>query len=167
MSPGTPLAGELADALDALARPVANTNGRAYLLETAHRLRHGEAPLAVPTPDPALLDALPIAHFFAVMATRLDPGLAADVHESAQYRFTDTGERFVVTIRHGIAETVAGDPLPGTPEPIARVETTTAVWRRLATDQLSPLAAIASGDLRIDGDPVAFRRFTARFRRGL
>jgi alkyl sulfatase BDS1-like metallo-beta-lactamase superfamily hydrolase len=167
MSPGAPAAGELADALDALAGATANTNGRAYLLETASRLRHGEAALPAPTPDPAFLDALPIAHFFAVMATRLDPGLAADVHESARYHFTDTGERFVVTIRHGIAEVVAGDPLPGTPEPIARVEATTAAWRRLATDQLSPLAAIASGELRVDGDPVAFRRFTARFRRGL
>jgi alkyl sulfatase BDS1-like metallo-beta-lactamase superfamily hydrolase len=167
MSPGTPAAVELADALDALAVPTANTNGRAYLLETASRLRHGESALPIPRPDPAFLDALPISHFFAVMATRLDPGLAADVHESAHYQFTDTGERFVVTIRHGIAEVVAGDPLPRTPEPIARVETTTATWRRLASDQLSPLAAIASGELRVGGDPVAFRRFTARFRRGL
>mgnify|MGYP002777713663 CR=1 FL=1 len=167
MSSGTPDALALAGALEAIAAGTANTNGRGYLLETAHRLRHGEAPLTAPAIDPAVLDALPVAHFFAVMATRLDPELAAGVHESARFHFTDTGERFVVTVRHGIAEVVAGDPLPGTPEPIAAVTTTTGTWRRLATDLLSPLAAATSGDLQIAGDPLAFRRFTARFRRGL
>lgn len=167
MSPGTPLADELAGALEAVAAGTANTNGRGYLLETAHRLRHGEAALAAPSIDPQVLDALPVAHFFAVMATRLDPELAAGVHESARFRFTDTGERFVVTVRHGIAEVVAGDPLPGTPAPLASVTTTTGTWRRLAVDLTTPVAALAAGELSIDGDPLAFRRFTARFRRGL
>lgn len=167
MSSGTALAGELAGALEAIAAGVANTNGRGYLLETAHRLRHGEAPLAAPKVDPAVLDALPVAHFFAIMATRLDPELAAGVHESARFHFTDTGERFVVTVRHGVAEVVVGDPLPGTPAPIASATTTTATWRRLATDQTTALAAVTAGDLAVDGDALAFRRFTARFRRGL
>jgi hypothetical protein len=129
MSHGTPIAGALAAALDALASEVGNTNGRAYLLETGQRLRHGEPPLSAPTLDPAFLDVLPVSHFFTIMATRLDPELAADVHESARFEFTDTSERFTVTIRHGIAEVVAGEPLPGTPEPLAVVTTTTATWR--------------------------------------
>lgn len=167
MSPGTPLAGELAAALDALAGEVGNTNGRAYLLETGQRLRHGDVPPPAPTIDPAFLDVLPISHFFAVMATRLDPELAAGVHESARFEFTDTGERFTVTIRHGIAEVVAGEPLPGTPEPLAHITTTTATWRRLATDLTNPVAAIAAGELDVAGDVLGFRRFTGRFRRGL
>lgn len=167
MSPKAPLAADLAAALDALAAEIGNTNGRAYLLETGQRLRHDEPPPEAPTIDTAFLDGLPIAHFFHIMATRLDPELAADVLESAHYQFTDTGERFVVTVRHGIAEVVAGDPLPGTPEPVAQVETTAATWRRLATDQLSPAGALASGELQVTGDPLAFRRFSARFRRGL
>ncbi len=167
MSAGTDLAVELAVALEAIAGGVANTNGRGYLLETAHRLRHGEAPLTAPKVDPAVLDALPVAHFFAVMATRLDPELAADVLESARFHFTDTGERFVVTVRHGVAEVVAGDPLPGTPAPLASVTTTTGTWRRLATEQTTALAAVAAGELTVDGDALGFRRFTARFRRGL
>lgn len=167
MSPGTALAGEFAGAIEAVARATANTNGRGFLLETAHRLRHGLVGPARPTIDPAVLDALPIAHFFGVMATRLDPELAASVHESARFHFTDTDERFVVTIRHGIAEVIAGEPLPATPEPLARVETTTATWRRLALGLTTPVAALASGDLAVEGDPLAFRRFSERFRRGL
>lgn len=31
----------------------------------------------------------------------------------------------------------------------------------------SPVAALASGELRIDGDPLGFEAFTSRFRRGL
>ena len=167
MSPGAPLALEYAGALEALARETGNSNGRGVLLEGASRLRHGLVPPAVPQVDPTMLDVLPIAHFFGVMTTRLDPGLAAGVHESVRFRFTDTDERFVVTIRHGVAEVIAGEPLPGTPEPIARVETTTGTWRRLAVGLASPLGAITSGDLSVSGDALGFRRFSERFRRGL
>lgn len=164
---GEPVAPDLADALEALATTTGNSNGRAYLLEEAHALRHGREELPTPAPDPALLDALPIAHFFAVMATRLDPELAQGVHESVRFDFTDTGERVTVTIRHGVAEVVHGDPLPGTPDPIAGATTTTATWRRLAAGLDAPLPAIAAGRLTIAGDPLAFRRFSERFRRGL
>jgi alkyl sulfatase BDS1-like metallo-beta-lactamase superfamily hydrolase len=159
-------AAELADALDVLAAGTGNSNGRAYLLEEAHALRHGRRPLPTPPVDPALLAALPLAHFFEVMVTRLDPELAVDVHEAVEFVF-DGGERFTVTVRHGVAELAAGEPLPGTPAPLARVETSAATWRRLATDQSGPLAAIAGGELTVAGDPLALRRFLARFRRGL
>lgn len=164
---GQPVDSELADALERLAVDIGNSNGRAYLLEEAHALRHGRTALPTPAPDPALLDALPIANFFEVMATRLDPGLTKDVLESVRFDFTDTGERFTVTIRHGIAEVIAGEPLPGTPDSLARVTTTTATWRRLATGLDSPLPAIAAGRLEIAGDSLGFRRFSERFVRGL
>jgi len=158
---------ELADALERLATDIGNSNGRAYLLEEAHALRGGRSALPTPAPDPALLDAIPIANFFEVMATRLDPELTKAIHESVRFDFTDTGERFTVTIRHGIAEIVAGEPLPGTPEPIAHVTTTTATWRRLATGLDAPLPALAAGRLAIAGDTLAFRTFSERFKRGL
>jgi alkyl sulfatase BDS1-like metallo-beta-lactamase superfamily hydrolase len=164
---GQPVDRELADALERLAVDIGNSNGRAYLLEEAHALRHGRTALPTPAPDPALLDALPISNFFDVMATRLDPELTKDVRESVRFDFTDTGERFTVTIRHGVAEVVAGEPLPGTPDPLASVTTTTATWRRLATGLDSPLPAIAAGRLAIAGDSLGFRRFSERFRRGL
>jgi alkyl sulfatase BDS1-like metallo-beta-lactamase superfamily hydrolase len=164
---GEPVAPRLADALEVLATDVGNSNGRAYLLEEAHALRSGRTALPTPPPDPALLDALPVAHFFEVMATRLDPGLARDVHESVRFEFSDTGERFVLTIRYGIAELVVGDPLPGTPEPLAVVRTTTATWRRLAVGLEGPLPAVAAGRLVVDGDAIAFRTFSERFVRGL
>jgi alkyl sulfatase BDS1-like metallo-beta-lactamase superfamily hydrolase len=162
---GEPVADDLAAALASLAAGTGNSNGRAYLLEEAHALRHGRTDLPNTPPDPVLLDALPIAHFFDVMATRLDPELTRDVHESVHFDFTDTGEQFHVTVRHGVAEVARDAPIPGTPPAIARVRTTTATWRRLAMGLEGPLPAILDGRLDVAGDSLAFRRFSARFLR--
>ena len=156
-----------ARALESLATGIGNANGRGYLLESAWELRGGVATAPLPEPDDALLDAIPVRTFFDVMASRLVPERSIDAHESVSFTFTDTGERFVVTVRRGIAEVVEGDPLPGTPAPVADVRTTTAVWRRLAADLRSPVSAVTSGDLSVGGDPAAFYTFTRRFRRGL
>jgi alkyl sulfatase BDS1-like metallo-beta-lactamase superfamily hydrolase len=159
---------ELAAALEAVGQEVGNSNGRGYLLESANELRDGVAAPLVPRPAPSMLDSVPIAQFFEVMASRLIPELSSDTHECVHFVFEDTQESFYMTVRRGVAELVEGDtPLPGTPTPIATVHTRTGVWRRLAADLESPVAALASGDLRVEGDALAFQAFTARFRRGL
>lgn len=167
-TPGSEGALAIAAALEAVGEQVGNSNGRGYLLESAYELREGMAEPLVPRPAPQMLDGIPIAQFFEVMASRLIPELASDTHESVRFEFEDTREVFHVTIRRGVAEVVAGpEPLPGTPAPIATVHTRTGVWRRLATDLESPVSALASGDLRVEGDALAFQAFTSRFRRGL
>ena len=158
--------GELADVLEATAAEIANTNGRAYLLQTAHELRHGRTAFR-PVVDEAVLEGIPLHSVFENMSVRLLPHRGMDVHESVVWNFTDTGERFVVTIRHGVAELVAGDSLPGTPEPLAVVTTDTTTWARLALQIENPLAAVASGRLRIAGSQVGFLRFINRFDRDL
>lgn len=165
--PGGRLAMMTARALERQAERIGNTNGRGYLLESAHELRHGRSEPLMPRPTDELLDTIPIASFFEMMATRLDPELSIDTFESVTFSFTDTSERFVVTVRRGLAEIVAGDPLPGTPAPIARVTTTTGTWRRLALGARSPASAVASGDLDVDGEVTGFYTFSKRFRRGL
>lgn len=167
-SPGTEGADELADVLGEVAAAVGNSNGRGYLLESAYELRNGPAEPLVPRPAPSMLDTIPITQFFAIMVTRLIPELSSDAHESVRFVFEDTNETFFMTVRHGVAELVAGEtPLPGTPEPLATVHSTTGTWRRLATDMTSPVSALASGELRVEGDALAFQTFTNRFRRGL
>jgi len=156
-----------ADALEALATGIGNSNGRGYLLESAHELRVGPFEPPVPRPPEALIDSIPIAAFFQIMETRLIPERSIDTHESVVFEFADTDERFVLTVRRGIAEVVAGEALPGTPAPIATIATTTGTWRRLAIGTASPLAAVAAGTLSIDGDRAAFYTFSERFRRGI
>ncbi len=155
-----------ATAFQRLASGVANSNGRAYLLESAHELLNGPSPSVPPVPDDALLDAIPLRQVFALMATRLVPERALDVHERVAFEFSD-GQRFHVTLRNGIAEIVEGEPLPGAPEPIALIKTSPRTWLELSTEQLQPLDAVRTGKLVIEGDPLAFYRFSKRFERGL
>lgn len=169
-SSGLPVEGrsineELAAALRDTAADVTNTNGRAYLLESAHELIHGATRSSAATFDDPLLAGVPLYTIFDVMSGRLFAQSALDVHESVVWNFPETGERFVMTIRNGVAELVVGDALPGTPEPLAVVTADPMTWRRLATQSQNPLTALASGGLRIEGSQLGFLRFVNRFDR--
>lgn len=166
-APGQRWALASAAALESLAASVGNSNGRGYLLESAYGRRHGVPPLPTPRASAEVLDAVPMATVFHVMASRLLPELSSGVHESVRFDLTDSRETFFLTIRNGVLEVAKGDPLPGTPAPLAVVTTTASAWRRVATDTLTPAAAVASGELRITGDAAGFYTFSQRFRRGL
>ncbi len=155
-----------ARALRRLAAGTANTNGRAYLLESAYEAEHGLAASAESHPDDEALAPIPLDLFFRTMATRLDAASTLDLHESVVWRFSDTGERFVVTVRRGIAEVVAGEPLPGTPSPVATLTTDSLTWKKLALKLENPAAALASGKLSVDGSWLDFLAFVRRFQAG-
>lgn len=154
--------------LRALAEDVANTNGRGYLLEVAHELEHGYTPLGRPRPSDSLVDAIPLPLLFELLSSRLIPERAA-VHESVVFRFPNEEEtpQFVLTVRQGIAEVVAGAPLPGTPEPLATLTTDAATYRRIALQLLGPGEALAEGRMQVDGDALRLATFLERFDRSL
>ena len=164
--PGGRWATAAATAMESIAQTVSNSNGRGYLLERADELRHGIEPLPRLRPSRALLQAIPTKAFFDTMEARLIPERSQNVHESVTFVFHDTDERFIVTVRNGIAETVAGDPLPGTPPPIATVHTTAQLWRQLAAELQTPVKAVASGELSVSGSLTGFYTFMQRFRTG-
>jgi alkyl sulfatase BDS1-like metallo-beta-lactamase superfamily hydrolase len=166
-TPGQRWALASAAALESVAATVGNSNGRGYLLESAYGRRHGVPPLPTPRASAAVLDRVPMATVFHVMASRLLPELSSGVHESVRFDLTDSHETFFLTIRNGVLEVAKGDALPNTPPPLAVVTTTASAWRRVATDTLTPAAAVASGELRIAGDTAGFYTFSQRFRRGL
>ncbi|MCP4871206.1 MAG: MBL fold metallo-hydrolase [Proteobacteria bacterium] len=153
------------DALHAVGGASGNTNGRAYLLESAWERVHGVPKPAAPTPSDGLVEAIPLSMLFTQMRVRLMPGAAEGVTEAVRFDFDD-GQTFVITVRNGVAETVAGEPLPGTPPPTATVTTSPALWRELALGRIGAPRAIATGRLDVD-DLRAFRAFMARFDRSL
>lgn len=157
----------MGQALRAVAGSVGNTNGRGYLLESSLSLTNGRLPTPTPKGADAILDAVPMRVFFRVMASRLVPELAVGTTECVRFDFDDTHERFFVTLRNGVAEVSSGEALPETPTPIATVKTSASVWRRVATDAISPASAISSGKLTIEGDLTGFYTFSKRFQRGL
>lgn len=158
--------GSLAQALAASAAGVANSNGRAYLLERAYELEHeGYDRPRQPRLDDELLREIPLDAFFTTMSMRLIPERAIDVHESVVFKFPDEGRNYVLTVRRGVAELSIGDALPGTPAPVATITADGLRWRRLALQIDGPAGALARGDLRIAGSKIAFLRFLDRFDR--
>ncbi len=156
---------ELASALEAVATGVHNTNGRAYLLQEAHELREGVRTPERPELDDGVLAGIPVDTFLQIMTVRLFPEKAIDVHEALAFDFSDVSRRFTVTVRRGVAELIEGEPLPGTPAPVATIHTDTLTWKRLATKQESAAAALAAGRMRVDGSKAGFLGFMRRFDR--
>jgi alkyl sulfatase BDS1-like metallo-beta-lactamase superfamily hydrolase len=152
--------------LQKLGESVSNTNGRGYLLESALE-RSGPVPeLPEPQLSDGFVEAIPVPLLFDILAQRLIPERAMETHESVVFEFEDRDD-IIVTVRHGVAEVAEGQPLPGTPEPVATVHTSSTTWRRIALQKTSPIKALAAGELSVEGDRAAFLAFMQRFRRGL
>ena len=169
---GPDLNEEVARTLEAQAASVANPNGRAWLLQSAWDRRHGMHPAGQPHLSEDFIDQIPIPMIFQVMATRLRPADAMGIDESVVFHLSnpdrpDDDDDYVVTVRDGIAEVVVGAPLPGTPEPLAEVTTTPSTWRRVALGLVTPVSAVASRQIQLDGDPMALLHFLDRFDQGL
>ena len=171
LSAGAPLDAEAmgwrADALEAVAAEVANTNGRAYLLESALSARGLTRPLGEPSLSADFVSGMPIDMLMEVVAARLRVADALDVHETVHIVFSDIERTAHLTVRRGVLELAWDTPLPGTPAPVAVATTTTLTWKEVSLGMRSPLGALASGDLAIEGDLLAFRRFFDRFEEGV
>lgn len=151
-----------AQAFRLIADGLPNTNGRAYLIETAQGLEQGfEAPGAIELDD-TFIDQLPIEVIFTVMPSRLKAQSALDVHMVLALDLTDLNVRYTLTVRRGVLEVVRGDPLPDTPAPSTVLTTTAGTWKRLTLGAVEALDAIGSGDLEASDLPAAVR-FLALF----
>lgn len=155
----------LAISYEKLASALSNLNGRGYLLESAYELRHG---LEKPSPaklDESLVAKVPLEIIFSIMASRLIPEKAMDVHETVHFVFPDENKRFIVTIRKGIAEVVEGEPLAVTPDPVAVLTADPLTFRRMAMKITSPVAAFMSGKIKVQGSWPRFLIWFGRFGR--
>lgn len=160
---GESLREKQARAYEKLASTLYNLNGRGYLLEAAHEIRHGIEKPAPARLDEGLVANIPLDAIFTIMATRLIGDKAMDVHETVYFVFPDEKKRFIVTVRKGIAEVVEGEPLPGTPEPVATLVTDALTYRKMATKLMSPVAALASGKIKVQGSWIRFLKWNSRF----
>lgn len=150
---------EMVKTLSALAAESANTNGRGYLAEYAIELKDGRADSLKPKLDEGLLASVPLTVVFRRMAVALNVEDALDVHESLSFEFPDLGQTVVLTIRRGVAEVAYGEPLPGTPAPVATVRVDSMLWKRITLKDISVPGALASGRLTVDGSWIAAARF--------
>jgi len=158
---------KLAEGYQRIAEDVYNTNGRAYLLQSAIELVNPPGKASAPEMTEEVATAVPLEKIFNIMATRLKVEKAMDVHLSVQFVFPDEGKKFVVTVRYGIVEVVEGEPLPGTPEPVAVMISDADTYREVALGLLSPAKAFGTGKVKIKGSKLKFINFLGLFRMGV
>jgi len=154
---------KLALCYEGLADGIYNTNGRAYLLQTAVELRRGDSEITRALPPEGLVVRIPLEHIFFILGSKLIPEKAMDVHEAMEFVFTDVDRRFTITIRRGIAEVVEGDPLPGTPDPVAVLTFDSLDFRKMIFKMVRPAGLWAKGKITAEGSWIAALKFLGRF----
>jgi alkyl sulfatase BDS1-like metallo-beta-lactamase superfamily hydrolase len=154
---------KLALCYEGLAEGIYNTNGRAYLLQTAVELRRGPSKTDRAVPPEGLVARIPLENIFFILGSKLIPEKAMDVHESMQFVFPDEDKRFTITVRRGIAEVVEGDPLPGTPDPVAVLTFDSLDFRKMIFKMVRPAGLWAKGKITAEGSWVDALKFLGRF----
>jgi alkyl sulfatase BDS1-like metallo-beta-lactamase superfamily hydrolase len=154
---------KLALCYESLTEGIYNTNGRAYLLQTAVELRRGDSEMERAVPPEGLVARIPLEHIFFILGSKLIPEKSMDVHEAMQFVFTDVDRRFTITIRRGIAEVVEGDPLPGTPDPVAVLTFDSLDFRKMIFKMANPAGLWAKGRITAEGSWIDALKFLGRF----
>lgn len=153
----------LAKCYDGVAAQTINTNGAAYLMESAYELREGLNAGDKATINDRLAASIPLDHIFEVMQSRLDPEKSMDVFQSVMFKFPDEKKRYFVTVRYGIAEMAEGEPLPGTPKPVATLTVDASLYRRMALGLEKPAEMLSAGKLKVTGNFAKFMQFMDLF----
>jgi len=146
-----------------VAAGTANTNGRAYLLESALELAQGPPPPLNSKLPLETVASMPVDFVFSNMPPKLDSGKAEGVHESVLFVFPDIGRQFTITVRNCVAEVTEGQPLPGTPAPLTKLTTDSLTYKLIALKMLDLPAAVAQGKIKVDGNLPALIVFMGRF----
>lgn len=147
-----------ASALRVLAGRSGNANEKNYYCSQAMEAE-GKLTLKGVRITPELAHRVPLAAIFAAMGTRLNPGKSRDVMKTAGFRFPDTKEAFTVQVRRGVAFIE-----PSFPE---RADITVTVnsrtWKEIVTKLANPAAALAKGDVKIEGGILNLVKFLDLF----
>lgn len=156
----------LAASYERLAQEIPNSNGRGYLLESVQELRQGILKTSRPAADPRFLEQIPLPHLFSLMSTALAPEKAMDLEECLAFVFPDEARRFNLTVRRGIAEVWEGEPLPGTPEPLAVLTMNSVDFRRILFKLANPASLYLKGRISVQGSWLQALAFLTKFRLG-
>jgi len=133
-------------------------------LESALELDKARPPDFPGKLDPGLVAGLPVDLIFTNLQPRLIPDKARGVYESVRFIFPDVNRQFTVTVRNGVAEIAEGQPLPGTPAPVAVVTTDSLTYKMMALKLADTAAIVQQGKINLEGSWPAFLIFMGRFR---
>lgn len=105
---------------------------------------------------------------FNFMKYRLKAELVADVNLTMVLNFTDVNELFQLSIRHSVlnVEDISSSTDSRVDSFDIKLTTTTQVWKRILTRELSPfMAYMFHGVLKVEGSLLTARRFISYFDR--
>jgi alkyl sulfatase BDS1-like metallo-beta-lactamase superfamily hydrolase len=139
-----------ADALEQMGYQAESATWRNAFLYGAQELRHGMVQMPARIAMGAdTLAGLSSDAFFDMLAVRIDPAKAAGQSFIVNWRFTDRTEAFAMTIRHSTLTHRVG----ASPAATATVIASRATLDSLVLQKVKIPEALASGALKIEGDP--------------
>lgn len=97
------------------------------------------------------------------MTVRVDSEKAKDTFESVCFISADERRQYNVTLRKGVAEVIEGDPLPGTPQPIAKVTTGSLTFNQMLNKMTGLLTALTEGKIQVEGNVPGLLVFKSCF----
>ncbi len=159
-----------AEAFRALAYASENPNDRHFYLTQAGELV-GSIKVAQPelkSDSLAFAKSLPIGEVLASLPVNLNAEKSLDRDTRVLFEFTDTGERYGVHVRRGVAELLHGESLEAWDGADLHVKTTTGALVEVLMQARGVPAALASGDIKLAGgalDVPAFAGFLLLFKR--
>ncbi|MEQ8935838.1 MAG: alkyl sulfatase C-terminal domain-containing protein, partial [Amphiplicatus sp.] len=103
--------------------------------------------------NPDFVRAIPTTEYFDALAVRLNPARAFDV--KINFLFTDTGESIGVSVRDG----VVSHRLGAYDDAAAKVVSTRADFDEITLGRATFQGKLASGAIKVEGNPMAFGRF--------
>ena len=151
----------LVQGFKALAERSRSANGRNYYLTQAMEWS-GELNIGKQNVDaapPQLIDSLPIEMFMKAMAVNLKPEHIDTTAKELLVEFEDLKRRYVIELRHGIADIREVDSSDTT----LKIKTTSSAWKNLLAGRRSLPELLLSGELSLSGDKVELAEFLLHF----
>jgi len=145
-----------ADALEQMGYQAESGPWRNFYLTGAQELRHGvKLPPAARPGNTEVVRAIPHDLLLDYLGIRLDATRAGDLRLVINLVFPESGERFFVTLEHGVLNHRAG---AATQAADATLTVKSDVFLGLASGVLTTEQAVAGGGLEVEGDPSALPR---------
>ena len=145
------------EALRKLASKQTSANGRHFYLIAALQ-DHGKINWAMDLSQAVKLS--PIYRMLHVMKTRLKAELVDGVVMKVAINFTDVGEAYCLTLEDSVLRV---DRVKEIPEVDVTITTTEVMWKDIILQNVSPLAAYMSGNLKVNGSLWQLRKFMKYF----
>jgi len=156
--PGNEPAGALlADAYDQLGYQAESGPWRDFYLTGAQELRDGigESPLDR-RGTTAIIAAMPTDIFFDALAVRLNGKKAEGKDTVINFVFTDIDETHIVELENAVLHHRPGPP---SEDADATIKMTRGTWNEIIARTATPQSKVMSGDVDIDGNPLALVSF--------